>query len=75
MPPKKNKAQEKNTNNKNATKVDKYVLLRDSSTQMLFILQLNDVSTSKTSKIRIGTDVMYATADRNRGRGTIILIG
>lgn len=70
-----NKKKEKSTINKTPEKEDKCVLLRDLSTQMLLIVHYNDISTSKSSKIGVGTEVMYVVTGRTRGRGTVLIIG
>ena len=75
MPSKTTKVQKKNTKDKKKVGEEKSVLLRDLTTNMLLIVPYGNVSTSKATKIGVGTGVSYTAEDRARGRGTILLIG
>ena len=74
MASKTKKVQKKTTNDKKMEE-EKSVLLRDSTTNMLLIIRYDNISTNKTNKIAVGTQVSYTTEDRVRGRGMILLIG
>jgi hypothetical protein len=75
MAPKKTKSKQTTKDNQTSSMDDKCVLLRDSSSKVNSIVSFSDVSIGKSSSLVVGAEVMYATADRERGRGTVLLIG
>lgn len=74
MQPKKKKTTEKAVSEQSTSSDDKYVVLRDVSTNMLIIIKHSDILTTGKNNIKTGKEVSYKTSTRDGGRGTLLLI-
>ncbi|CAF1497866.1 unnamed protein product [Adineta ricciae] len=72
---KKTKSKQKTKTSTDQSDENKHVLLRDLTSNMLLIVNVEDIASSQTMKMGVGKVVSYVGKDRLHGRGTILLIG
>jgi hypothetical protein len=60
---------------KDGISVKRHFVVRDLATKMLLIIDQSNISTNKKAKLDVGLEITYHTAQRDRGRGAIVLIG